>query len=301
MTRSPGRAAATWKDPETARRLTIGRPLAGAYASNPHVKGVLVAGSVGRGEADRYSDLEIDVYWSASPSDAERLAPIQAVRGTLIGRLDPAEEEEWAEEFIIDAIHVGTSMFLVDTMERYLAEVVDGWSTADLPQIRIAAIQHGIALHGEVLVDRWRARAAAYPDGLRRAMVQLHLRHQVTWGSAAMLAERGDLVLLYDTIGRAVRAMLGALHGLNRLYLAHPGHKWMRRLIAEMEIAPMDLADRLASVYLLPPQESVAVLQALLEETLELVELGLPDVDVTGVHEWVMASRIRGDNADRAG
>ena len=33
-----------------------------------------MAGSTRRGSADRYSDLEIDVYWSAPPTDAERRA-----------------------------------------------------------------------------------------------------------------------------------------------------------------------------------------------------------------------------------
>lgn len=44
------------------QRLAIAERAASAYVANPHVDAVLVAGSVARGLADDYSDIELDVY-----------------------------------------------------------------------------------------------------------------------------------------------------------------------------------------------------------------------------------------------
>ena len=45
-----------------------------AYAGNGKLAALAVAGSVGAGLADRFSDLELDCYWSSPPGDAFRAA-----------------------------------------------------------------------------------------------------------------------------------------------------------------------------------------------------------------------------------
>ena len=55
-----------------------------ATGANPDVAAVLMAGSVARGLADDLSDIELDVYWSRSPTSdlCERHLP-QADVATL--------------------------------------------------------------------------------------------------------------------------------------------------------------------------------------------------------------------------
>jgi hypothetical protein len=53
-------------DQDSAWRLELGRRIGMGYAADPKARVVVVSGSTGRGVADRYSDLEIDVYWSAT-------------------------------------------------------------------------------------------------------------------------------------------------------------------------------------------------------------------------------------------
>src|SRR6185436_1762561 len=89
-------------------RFALGERIGRAYAANPKVRAVQVAGSTGRGTADRYSDLEIDVYWSAPPTDEDRRDAVERHGGTLL-ELFPYEEDEWAEEISIGGFHVGTS------------------------------------------------------------------------------------------------------------------------------------------------------------------------------------------------
>jgi hypothetical protein len=271
-------------------RLELGRQLGMAYAANPKAKVVMVAGSTAAGTADRYSDLELDVYWNAPPTDQERVAAAEGGGGTLVD-LWPYEEDEWAETISVGGFQVGTSTFLVTTMERYLAEVIDHASTQPLPQVRLWSLLHARPLVGEELVARWRAKAAAYPPALVHAMLREHLGFEPFGDAEDLLAARGDLLVLYDGFCRVERQLLGALLGLNRLYLPNPSFKGMDTMIAAMALAPPNLAARLKDAFHVPAPDGVRVLHALIDEVFALVELHLPEFDTGPYRDRVRERR----------
>lgn len=86
------------------RLATIARQVAGGYAASGRTSATVIAGSVGRGRADAFSDVEIDVYWNRSPSDDERRASVERCGG-VVTTLWPHEpdEGEWSEDFTVDA------------------------------------------------------------------------------------------------------------------------------------------------------------------------------------------------------
>ncbi len=102
------------------------------------------------------------MFWTAAPTEDERRALIAACDGEIL-HVHPFEEDEWAETFFIEGIKVDTSQFLVETMDRYLADTIERADKTIEPQLLIAAIQHSQPLHGAELVERWRARAANTP------------------------------------------------------------------------------------------------------------------------------------------
>jgi hypothetical protein len=273
-----------------ASRLAVARALASAYADDPRVAAVLAAGSVGAGRSDDHSDLDIDVYWTDPPSETDRARPVSRVDGRLL-TLHPFEDDEWADAFVVQEMQVGTSMFLTDTMDRYLSEVIDRWTTADLAHIRIAALQHGRVMHGAGVVGGWRERASTYPDGLRMVMLRYYLSPQPAWATASALAERGDLVHLAEVTSAAMHAVLGALHALNRRYVPHPTFKWWQALIAPFDVAPDHLGRRVALVYRSGPVASVATLQRLLEDTIELAATHVAEFDGAEPEAWIKARR----------
>lgn len=107
----------------TQWRLALAQRIARAYAADQNARVVMIAGSVGRGSADRFSDIEIDVYYERAPTRAERAAVVERMGGVLEG-LDE-DDDEWAEDFSVGGFHAASSTFLVETMERYMREVVD--------------------------------------------------------------------------------------------------------------------------------------------------------------------------------
>jgi Domain of unknown function (DUF4037) len=233
----------------TRWRFALAKEIGAAYASNDNARIVMVAGSVGRGSADRYSDIEVDVYYAEPPTDVERIAAVERCGGTV--ELLAQDEDEWEERMSIGGFHAHTSTFLVATMERYLREVVDHCSVAPEAQTRLFSVQHGVTVKGEDHVDRWRAKAAAYPDGLQRAMLEESLRFGRFRYAADMLAARDDALALYEIFVDTSRQILGALLGLNRIYMPAPGYlKSMDETIALMAVKPADLSARPEAVVL---------------------------------------------------
>jgi hypothetical protein len=267
-------------DRANAWRLALARHICPAYAANPKVQAVVVAGSVARGYADRYSDIELDVFWAEPPSDDERRAAALHLGATDL-LLWPYEQDEWSEMYFVAGVKVELSQFLTSTMEHYLSEVIDGAATDPDKQMLIASIQHGIPLHDGTLIERWKTRATHYPDALARAMVAQHLRFDSAWYAYEMLADRDDLVFLYDLCCGMEKCLLGMLMGLNRIYTPHARYKWMDQLIAEMRVCPSDLALRLKQVFRMAPRTGTRLLHELALETVGLVDEHMPEVDTT--------------------
>src|SRR5262245_33194274 len=116
----------------TRWRVALAERIATSYASDNNARVVMIAGSVGRGSADRYSDVEVDVYYAEPPTEAERVAAVERCGG--IAELLAQDEDEWEEQICLEGFHAHTSTFLVATMERYLREVVDLCSLAPAAQ-----------------------------------------------------------------------------------------------------------------------------------------------------------------------
>lgn len=262
----------------TRWRFALAQKIAAAYARNPNARVVMIAGSVGRGTADRYSDIEVDVYYDRPPTVAERVAMVEDCGGVM-DKLDE-DEDEWEEQMFLGGFHAASSTFLISTMERYMAEVVDQCLISPSAQVRLYSLRHAVPVKDEGLIKPWLAKAAAYPDGLVHAMLATYLPFRGFWYAEDMLAARDDRLLLYDIFVRIERQVLGALLGLNRLYMPTPDHmKHMDEMIGEMRFKPAKLSNRLKQAFQLEPSQGVQSLKEVIAEVLTLVEQHVPEFD----------------------
>ena len=95
-----GVGSAAEATPHVEWRLRAALRVAAAYGPAPNLAVVAVAGSVGAGLADRWSDLELDCYWREPASDEDRRKPILVLGADLEGFWDYDEdEEEWSEVY----------------------------------------------------------------------------------------------------------------------------------------------------------------------------------------------------------
>jgi hypothetical protein len=60
-------------------------------------------------------------------------------------------------------------------------------------------------------------------------------------------------------------------------YFPHLGFKWLPRVATGLKWAPADLPGRLAALFTATPAEAVEAADALIEDTLTLVEARMPE------------------------
>lgn len=273
-------------------RLAIGQRVASVIAANPKVQAIMVAGSTSRGCADRYSDIEIAVFWSSPPSDEERMAPILPAGG-VFWELDPYDEEHatWMEEWGIGGLKIDMRNRTVEGMERILSEVIDHYDTSSFKQEAISAVQYAIPLYNVPLSKRWKEKLARYPDELRRVMVQENLLfYEWRWWMETLIF-RGDIPLFYNELSEAVFQALRMLIGLNGIY--YPGKKWMDRLVDEMRIVPANLAVRIKTAFHVEPRLAAKEVKNLILEIYDLVDIYLPEVSTVEARRLLARQRAQ--------
>jgi hypothetical protein len=256
-------------------RLAVAGRVAAACAGNPKVAALTVAGSVGAGLADQFSDLEIDCYWTSPPTDADRLAPVQALGAELSDLWDyDDDDEEWSDDYRVGPLDVTVSNFVTASIGRFLDDVILRFSTEPVRHMRLAALQRSRPLTGAGLVASWRSRADEFPAQLVTALVEQALAPAALrgWAAREALVSRGDTLAVSDLLARAGQAAVGAVLALNRVYQPHRQLKWQASLVTGLGIAPDRFAERLAALSAGDLAAAVTTTEALLGEVADLAE-----------------------------
>ena len=255
--------------------MQVARAIADAYGSEHQLVALTVAGSVGAGLADRWSDLEIDCYWSDAPSDSQRRAPLPRIGASdvVVWDYDPAERE-WSEDYTVDRLAVNVSNFTTETVEEFLERVIEHGDTDPVKHMRLAAIESCVCLRGEGPTGAWRERAREYPDALVDAMVAAALRPGVLdgWESRDAWVERGDGIASHALLARIEQAVLATVLALNRVYRPHRYFKWQRAALSACAIAPERLSERLESLWHPSLPDGLASAESLLADLLLLAD-----------------------------
>jgi hypothetical protein len=273
---------------DTVWREELARVIAPAFAANPHIETVFIFGSVARGWADRYSDIEVGAVWSQSPTE-EELQTAASKAGAERWEIAPYNQAKQSRSimFYVRGARIESAHWTHEAIDNIIADVIERHDVSQNflmfeKQATVSALQTGVVLHDTGVLDAWRSKVAEYPEGLAVAMVQKHLRFS-SFGSREMLAERNEIPLIHENNSHSVRTLLNLLFGLNRIY--HPTFKWTKYLVEEMSIAPPNLFARLERVYQADTVSGTQELRSLIEETLDLVEKHLPQIDLASQRE----------------
>jgi len=170
---------------------------------------------------------------------------------------------------------------MVEAIERVLVDVLERADPALAKQQHLAVLLSALPLSDPSVLTHWQQQAMVYPQELSVAMVRAHLGFRPAW-EQEMLAERNDLLVLYDSFCAVEKHILLVLMGLNRLY--YPGFRWIDRLVGQMHITPPNLSPRFKQVFgiaSIDPLAGVYQLHDLIEETFSLVETHLSEFDTT--------------------
>ncbi len=201
------------------------------------------------------------------------------------------------DDYEVGGVTIRVRHITVETTERLLADVLERSDPTLAKQQHLAALLSALPLSEPSVITHWQQQALIYPHELGVAMVRAYLLFRPAW-EQEKLAERNNLLLLYDSLCTAQKHILLVLMGLNRLY--YPGWQWMDRLVEQMQVAPHNLSPRCKQVFAIvgiDPFASVYQLHELIEETFVLVETSLDEVDTSQARVRFHARRAKQGHA----
>ena len=264
-------------NPHTQWRLDIARHLAERIRAFPGVQAIVVGGSVARGYADAYSDLELPICWDALPTDETRLALVAALQGEFLHGYDgPALEDQ----LLINGFQVDLWHNTVAGEDAVIKGVLEDYSTDFGDSNFMDTVRACIPLYGDAIIQAWKRQAAQYPEALALKNIQEHIV-AFDAGQLAVLAYRDNPTVFYAAISRLQEAMFLVLLALNRLYF--PTFKWLYQVLATMPVKPVDVEQRFRQAFQIPYDDAVQDTTRLLRETLDLVQQHFPHLDTTAI------------------
>lgn len=267
------------------------------YRSNPKVDVVYISGSVSRGWADEYSDIEINVLWNKDPTDEERLYPMKE-RGGEILDFYPYEDEEWSETYMVSNIKYEISNFRTTTFQRIISDLLIKYNGDIEKQVLLASLQSGIPLIGKDIFNDLRRQMDLYPSALTIHLINEYKEVTNRWHSRYALLERNDWYMLQQVLFSVERNILILLFALNKQFIQHPGFKWLEKSVNELEVKPVDFLQRLEKIHIGQlTMEGLQELEKLLEETYRLIEKEYPEVDLNEVKQKSKLIRPTSNNS----
>lgn len=265
-------------NPHADWRIDFGRRIAGRLIPFEGIKAIVIAGSVARGYADQYSDIEIPIFWETLPEDTTRYAIVQALHADFLYAYDgPAREDQILINGLqVDLWHI-TTTHEEDVINGVLYEChSDAGSLNALDTIR-----NCIPLYGDEIVQGWKLRAQAYPDELAKQVIQEHMA-SFSMGELFILAQRNNPTAFHARLSHIQQEVFLVLLALNKAYF--PTFKWLYHALESMQVKPKDIGLRFRQAFEISHAEAIADTKLMLEETLHLVEKQYPQIDTTRIY-----------------
>jgi hypothetical protein len=290
-------------------RLVLARTTAQQYALIPAVDAIFLGGSTARGQADRYSDIELCVLWTTPPTEQERIQVVTALDGDL-HLLFPYDEEEglWEDVFFLgrnqentpkSGCHVEVSHYLVESIETAIDRVlVESVVEPELHNL-MAGIIEGVPLLNASKIDGWKQRLRQYPDALQLAVIQRYGIIDHFWRWEMLVARGNNRMEIANLFTHILHQVLHLLLALNRRY--YNGFKWLDSLVSHFAIAPENLAERIRRVYELPILDAALEVRSIVEDTFTLIEQHLPAVNIEQFRQVFYYQRPQWEDASPLG
>ncbi|HSM83887.1 MAG TPA: hypothetical protein VLS96_19515 [Nodosilinea sp.] len=258
---------------------------AAAYIANPKTKAAMLTGSVAEGLGDEYSDCEMCFYYDELPSEAELYLARQQNQGSEpLWTLGSLQEGSLAESYLVNGVEFQIGHETIANWEKTISTILEDFDLSPMMKAMSGTLI-GIPLYGEPLIHQWKARISNYPDGLAQKMVEQYLNFFAIWGMQEKLSRRDTTLWYYQILVESAQNILGVMSGLNRLYYTTSQFKRMGRYVDQMKIAPANLSTRLEGLFRDEAHIAVNELEALVQETVQLVEIHMPQVDTSSAKQ----------------
>jgi hypothetical protein len=275
MERRPARSGASkW-------RIELATELSAYYSPHESVKMIVLGGSPSRDLADRYSDLDIIVYWDILDREWIEEGPLRSLDCERRSIMKNSETDICLESWFFDTLKVDFGHVTMAVWEEMTGEVLEKLGTDSGLQKSIQGFLDSIVLYGEQIAGEWKTRLAAYPDGLAEKMVEANLKLYVKGCLLNQGWKRGEYLFFYEGLSTMFRRLLGILAGVNRVYFTLDEPRWMESELERMPLKPPDTWKRMKRALATGGEEADSILESLIDQTVALTKEYLPGADIS--------------------
>ncbi len=277
--------------PESAYLVELAERILQPYRRLPALRAAMLTGSAALGVSDRYSDIDLMLYYDALPDDEVLRTARLHNGGEEIWRVDNRAEGELMEAYRVNGVECQIAHATIAAWERDMAIVLEQHEVNTPLHKAMSGTLEGRALYGTALIDAWKAKIANYPPALAQAMVEQHLQFFPLWNLQRQLAARDAVLWHFQILTESAYKLLAILAGLNRLYFTSFQFKRLHHFADQLEIQPPEFAARLDRLFTASPAEAALDLKALIDETLDLIAQHMPQVEIEPVRQRLNRNR----------
>ena len=267
--------------PESKYLIALATELTEPYTKLPTFKAAMITGSAAKGLADRYSDIDMTMYYGSElPADDELNRIRHGLGGTdrrwVIGGRD---EGSFATAYGLHGIEIQIGHTLISAVEETIKMVHSGEDVDTPSQKAMEGTLACIPLFGDEVIIGLQEKIEIFPDSLAQAMVEKNLRFFAAWGLEHHFQTRDATIWLHQILVECCQRLVAVWAGLNRTYFTTFQFKRQGRLIESMALKPQQAAERLDRLFSAELSPMLADLEALVAETIDLVEKHMPEVN----------------------
>ncbi len=237
---------------------------------------IAVTGSVARGVADEYSDVELNLWVDALPEAERWRSWLEEVGATdlepSIGEIDVTGFRWTVCRFKGVWVEIGWA--LMDQFDAFIRDLAAG-TFVDHERLQMGwTVRQAIPFRTEGRLATWQAALAGYPDGLAERVVAAQTQ---VWSDPHVPGIRWALAARRERMGLALRFawdmqnLLRVLFAVNHIW--DHDLKWTDERSLDLPIKPAQLSSRIDAMFTLGDlRQAVEINQRLIVETLELAK-----------------------------
>ena len=213
-------------------RIELGKQICEKLKMIEGIKAVVIGGSVARGFADEYSDLEIILFWDNLPNEKIRKLIVKELNAEYFY---PYNYEANEDNVIVNGFRIDIWYLTIKDEEDAIKGVIIDLKTDFSISNAMDTIRTCIPLYGEEIVSYWKLRAKEYPTELAIKNIKESLQ-SIDITQAEIYIQRQNSTLLYELIVNLHKNLFLILLALNKQYF--PTFKWMYKALETFKIIP---------------------------------------------------------------
>jgi hypothetical protein len=206
-----------------------------------------LTGSVARGNADEFSDIELRFFTQEFPDSSQKLIWLESIKAKdiILDKKSIEDNSEWVS-FMYKGVAIELGWNSFDEQTKHLEAILKGQSVDRLSVIVAEILVNCFILKDHQYFNYWRQMLSYYPDVLQNAIIEDSSENFLLPGFAAArwsLIKREEYFTLSDRLMTDNINLIRLLFALNRQW--EPDLKWLEVMLKRLENKPKNIENHL--------------------------------------------------------